>query len=171
MGAVTFIDSAFAKDAHTAFLAAREQAAWEHGHGGYTGTIAEKPGFVLIPRPPRVKASDVLDALAAARRAEAMIDKSHPGFDKWWKRDPFAEQSWKRLVGWYGESNARRYVGLYDSKWDECIAVEGSDAETAAHKKRNGIGVTIAYRKDGTKDVTTRRVQGRVFFFGGWASC
>lgn len=33
---------------HTAFRAAMSDAQWEHGHGGYTGTIAEKLSFVLV---------------------------------------------------------------------------------------------------------------------------
>lgn len=51
MGADPFFTVAFGKDAREAFLAAREYALWESGHGGYTGTIAEKPGFVLFARP------------------------------------------------------------------------------------------------------------------------
>jgi hypothetical protein len=32
-----------------AFQILRDQALWDHGHAGYTGTIAEAPGFVLDP--------------------------------------------------------------------------------------------------------------------------
>lgn len=32
---------------NTAFEAATENARWQHGHSGYTGTIAEKSSFVL----------------------------------------------------------------------------------------------------------------------------
>jgi hypothetical protein len=31
----------------SAFNAMREEALWEHGHGGYTGTIGEKNGWVM----------------------------------------------------------------------------------------------------------------------------
>lgn len=31
-----------------AFVLAREEAAYWHGHGGYTGTLAEKDSFVLL---------------------------------------------------------------------------------------------------------------------------
>lgn len=51
MGAESFISYAKGKTAKEAFHAACEQAAWEDGHGGYTGTIAEKSSFVLIPTP------------------------------------------------------------------------------------------------------------------------
>lgn len=51
MGAQTFFQQAKGKTAADAFHAARDSAAWEHGHGGYTGTIAEKSEFVMIDCP------------------------------------------------------------------------------------------------------------------------
>lgn len=35
--------------ADKAFKHAREEAFWDHGHAGYTGTIAEKDTFVVTP--------------------------------------------------------------------------------------------------------------------------
>ncbi len=51
MGATTFITQAAGKTAADAFEAARKQAQYDHGHSGYTGTVAEKDEFVLIPFP------------------------------------------------------------------------------------------------------------------------
>ena len=48
MGASQFITVAKGRTAEDAFRAAREEALYEDGHGGYTGTIAEKRGFVMI---------------------------------------------------------------------------------------------------------------------------
>lgn len=48
MGACTFTDRATGTSAREAFHKAVDHAAWEHGHGGYTGTIAEKDSFVMI---------------------------------------------------------------------------------------------------------------------------
>lgn len=42
MGADTFITIGSGKTFDEAFRAAVKQAQWEYGHGGYTGTIAEK---------------------------------------------------------------------------------------------------------------------------------
>jgi hypothetical protein len=47
MGASTFIQSANGKTAKEAFNNAVDDAAYDHGHGGYTGTIAEKDRFVI----------------------------------------------------------------------------------------------------------------------------
>jgi hypothetical protein len=41
-----------------AFVAARDQAAWEYGHRGYTGTIAEKRALVLFREFPEPIAPD-----------------------------------------------------------------------------------------------------------------
>ena len=48
MGAETFEIFGYGKTAREAFSAAREDAQYEHGHGGYTGTIAEKDSYVRI---------------------------------------------------------------------------------------------------------------------------
>lgn len=47
MGAEQFSTTARGKTAQEAFDNARDEAWYDHGHAGYTGTIAEKPGFVM----------------------------------------------------------------------------------------------------------------------------
>ena len=49
MGAVTFETLAFGKTADEAFSKAVEDARQMNGHGGYTGTIAEKDTFEVVP--------------------------------------------------------------------------------------------------------------------------
>lgn len=48
MGATTFGCTARGKDANEAFRNAREEALYDCGHGGYSGTIAEKTCFELV---------------------------------------------------------------------------------------------------------------------------
>ena len=58
MGATTFIIESSGKTAREAFNSAVEDAQWESGHGGYTGTIAEKAGrgFTMItPNPVKLQ--------------------------------------------------------------------------------------------------------------------
>lgn len=50
MGATTFMTAQAGTDMPTAFREACTQAAYESGHGGYTGTIAEKHEAVIIDR-------------------------------------------------------------------------------------------------------------------------
>ena len=52
MGAEAFVTvSQLCRTADEAYREVLRDARWEHGHGGYTGTIAEKSGFYLIPTP------------------------------------------------------------------------------------------------------------------------
>ena len=51
MGAENFSYTAKGKTAKEAFAAARSQAQYDHGHSGYSGTIAEKSEFVMIDVP------------------------------------------------------------------------------------------------------------------------
>lgn len=51
MGARQFMTTAEGATAKEAFAAAREEAWYDHGHAGYTGTIAEKDGFVTLDVP------------------------------------------------------------------------------------------------------------------------
>ena len=48
MGAYEFETVASGNTVEDAFDGARSDAQWEHGHGGYTGTIAEKHSFVIV---------------------------------------------------------------------------------------------------------------------------
>lgn len=52
MGSADFMKTASGKTAKEAFKNAVEQAQYDHGHSGYTGTIAEKDSFVMIPYKP-----------------------------------------------------------------------------------------------------------------------
>jgi hypothetical protein len=75
MGADPFIVGARGEDAKTAFNRAVENAAYEYGHGGYTGTIAEKDSFIEIELPKG------LDPVAEADR---LIDEDDERVaDKW----------------------------------------------------------------------------------------
>jgi len=53
MGAQEFFTVAAGNTAREAFKKAVEDAQYLHGHGGYTGTIAEKTSFKLIRVPTR----------------------------------------------------------------------------------------------------------------------
>lgn len=60
MGAEQFITTAEGETADEAFAAARKEAAYEHGHGGYTGTIAEKDGFTTFEVPALASADEAM---------------------------------------------------------------------------------------------------------------
>jgi hypothetical protein len=77
MGACNFENIAAGKTAREAFSAAVAEAKYEYGHGGYTGTIAEKRGFVMM--------SDGALPLEKARAlADRAIDDGDARIDDKW---------------------------------------------------------------------------------------
>ena len=54
MGATNFMTTAKGKSLDDAFRAATDQARFEYGHGGYTGSIAEKDHVMEVRPPMRV---------------------------------------------------------------------------------------------------------------------
>ena len=81
MGACTFIDTQFCDttkvSAKDAFNELREEALHECGHGGYTGTIAEKNSFTMIY-------TDPLDHEQAVKKADELISNGDPRIDNKW---------------------------------------------------------------------------------------
>jgi len=75
VGASEFFDYGYGKTADEAFRSCRDQAAYDYGHAGYTGTMAEKDEFVMIPVPARKNPIKYAEKLLAD--ADSRID------DKW----------------------------------------------------------------------------------------
>lgn len=63
MGADQYMNIGKGKTAQVAFDKLVKQAQWEHGHGGFSGTIAEKHSIVLFPRPKGMRRATVLKAV------------------------------------------------------------------------------------------------------------
>lgn len=79
MGANEFITTGAGETMTDAFQAAVDDARWQHGSGGYTGTIAEKAlaGCVSVT-------DDVLDEDAARALARQLLRDDDPRVsDKW----------------------------------------------------------------------------------------
>jgi hypothetical protein len=93
MGADPFITSAIGDTAKAAFDKAVENALYEYGHGGYTGTIADKDCFSEIELPEGV------DPVAEADR---MIDTDDERVsDKWGPAGAFSLGDGRYLFfGW-----------------------------------------------------------------------
>lgn len=83
-----------------AFDAAADKALWEHGQGGYTGTIAEKDGYAVVPLPNGLTAEEFAGLVVAA-----------------WQDDG-------PLVAMVGDRQAKRLLDLYGDKWGPAIAVD-----------------------------------------------
>ena len=75
MGADVFYNQSKGKTAKEAFDAAQEEAWYEYGQEGYTGTIAEKDSFKMIPLPKGISPRDY--AYTLIENCDKRID------DKW----------------------------------------------------------------------------------------
>ena len=64
------------KTPQEAFTAARERAQHEHGHGGYTGTIAEKRSFRVLTAP--------AGTVNVCDWAQGLLDTGDPRLDDKW---------------------------------------------------------------------------------------
>ena len=168
MGAVTFSDTMNGKDVHEAFCEAVRQAQYDHGHSGYTGTIAEKSGYMVIERPKNIKASTVREAIVLANFSTKYCEQ-------YGSTVKGADTAYDRLVGWYGARLTRSILDTYNDKWGDCIAIECSPSEVKEYKERNRVGVFVTYKTVNGKTeqiITKKTVRNfHLFMFFGWASC
>lgn len=107
MGATTFV-STIPMEEHPrvedAFAAAVRGALYDHGHGGYSGSIAEKPGFELFDVDCSMDLDDFIGALTESRPGKVL--------------DEVYEMAGE--VHGHGD----RIVEVFDSKWGPAVAFE-----------------------------------------------
>jgi hypothetical protein len=77
MGADQFSTYQEGADVDTAFRAVVDEAHYEHGHRGYTGTIAEKDEYVIVH-------ADPLPRVVAEAMAEAVLRTDDPRVNNKW---------------------------------------------------------------------------------------
>lgn len=148
MGACDFTTVGVGKTPQEAFNKAHEAAQWEYGHGGYSGTIAEKGGFVLFTLPPRLS-FDKLERWVAEysfnggdgdwlkqdlKWAKEHAASAKPGTkraaqarvrecEKRIKEQEKQAAKFKREVGPHLEL-VQRMANVYDDKWGPACCVE-----------------------------------------------
>lgn len=107
------------KDVGAAFAEVVEQAEYEHGHGGYSGTIAEKggDGYILIDLPAGVDGPHDFERVLA-ELSYSLTDNGND-FDPA-KLDGLEKQ----LVDTVPKQTLMSWVRAYDDKWGPAIAVK-----------------------------------------------
>lgn len=111
MGASTFQDMAFGKTCHEAFRSCVEDAKWNYGHGGYTGTIAEKGNYVEFKCPPRVKYQTMLN----------------------WAAD------WDAPTNENHQALKDQMQSIYNDKWGPAVAIKLGPAQEKEFRKNHGL--------------------------------
>ncbi len=108
MGATDFYEEYIGRESpNAAFDLLREKAAYELGHDGYTGSIAEKDDYIMIECPPRKEPGTYVDELMDAE--DSRID------DKWGPAGCIEFKGtylkkYKELRGLKGKKNIRAYI-------------------------------------------------------------
>jgi hypothetical protein len=155
MGATTFFTYSHGRNVGEAFRQAQDEARYENGHGGYTGTIAEKPGAVTLDLPPRVTVHTFQSKIYGAENAICEIESKGDEYGYKATAKDRADLRWL-IEHFGGEYQAKRIVRQYHDKWGECLAFElrGSERQNALMN----LGL-----KKGTRQ--------KVYAFLGWASC
>ncbi|MCE7937060.1 MAG: hypothetical protein DYG90_00370 [Chloroflexi bacterium CFX6] len=109
MGAELFRTRATGDDLATAFADAQAQSRHEDGHGGYTGTIAEKYDVVEVAVP------DGVEPATFAAMVYAALDY----FDGWQE----AREDWRDLPAAVVAAVKRAAVAG-DDKWGPAVAIQ-----------------------------------------------
>jgi hypothetical protein len=105
MGGCDFHTCSRGNTAQEAYETAFNEAVYEHGHGGYTGTIAEKDGFILYPVPPALTPAEFMAHIrnAAMRATEKTC----------------LPESTRKVI--------REAAETYLDKWGPAVCVQGTD--------------------------------------------
>jgi len=107
MGATVFETEGIGATTKEAYAAAVEQAFYDHGHSGYTGTIAEKAGYREFTVPKDTSAGEFADLVIKAMCDDAMDE----------------------LVAKIGALAAEQIVVTADDKWGPAVALKVEDGK------------------------------------------
>lgn len=150
MGAADFTTIATGKTVGEAFNKARRDAQYEFGHGGYTGTIAEKGDFIEIPVPKGTTAERLV-----AKASEASWAWEQARWNEGYKPTAKERAAVRYLIDKLGERTYQRFMeAAHGDKWGPAAALQITGAAAVKWKERLG--------RKGTHD--------KVWIFTGYAS-
>jgi hypothetical protein len=151
MGATNFSTVSMGKDAAEAFAKARAWAQHMEGHGGYTGTIAEKHGFRLFTL--NVAPRNLFEVERYVEALELADAFERQGDAKTAKRELA-----RCPAKFRNDATFRAMARCFSDKWGDAVAIEITGKAAREYKARRA--------SEGTS------VRGqRVFLFFGLASC
>ena len=136
MGATTFTARASGTTVGEAFRYAVEQAYYWHGHGGYTGTIAEKNEYVEyeLPPLPAITDDDVPAWMSDIVQRYSNALGSDPAYDTEDSEYPVYRQAARDrtfLVERLGADTVETIAMTYQSKWGAAVAIRVGEQEWA----------------------------------------
>jgi hypothetical protein len=122
MGADQFEVTIFMDNPQEAFDIAKDQAYYDHGHSGYTGTIAEKDGFVVIDLPEGMTVETALKLMDEYQSRDYEKRCHSPGQVWEIRKDhiPLPEEHLPLL---------KRMSDIYDDKWGPALCLKTKDKD------------------------------------------
>ncbi len=167
MGANSFETYHDGANVETAFAEAVQAAAWEHGNGGYTGTIAEKDDFIIITEQP-------ISYDEATRLARDLLTRKDPRVaDKWGPAGAIPVKQTTRTVRLdnlptpaLGGSPDRQLARVTRIARDRALITEAETVTEGYRLFPEGFSLTVA--KDPAAVTAQTEPDGWLFF--GWAS-
>ena len=114
MGAESFLNIGKGKTAQLAFEKLVEQAQWDYGHRGCTGTIAEKNDFVEFIRPKGMRRDSVRKMV---EQLEGVM------------YDSYGLPDLEPLQALYPKFNIQKMHNIYQEKWGPALCISLSDTE------------------------------------------
>lgn len=115
MGGTQFDDIMIGKNVKDAFNKAVEKANYDYGHGGYTGQINVKDGYVEFPREKCDWPTDIIQKI--------LRGSIHFQFE--------LEPELKKLFNEYRE--------YYDDKWGPAVAIKLTEFEEKKYRQKKEI--------------------------------
>jgi hypothetical protein len=178
MGASTFITTAKGTTAQEAFDAAREEARYEHGHGGYTGTIAEKRTYVMTRDDGGVLKARLTRAVDAVREIIAEIAKGKPIYDlgvgtiarRAGMRVELHEPTLKHMLKPEAMKALRDEARRLREMRSRCKARMSAEAIASLLLEIEDERFDDKFGPAGCIDLTPRKQRDKEFLFFGWAS-
>lgn len=180
MGADTFTTSAKGRTAEEAFRAAQEEACHWNGHGGYTGSIAEKSGLLLITDDGKALRARIDAAIRAVRgvarsvREAGKVDPEglHARLQREVRGVELEVDAWdlrgsKADVAKTLRREMKRLTGLRDRCRARMTGAELADVLLELGDRR----IRDKWGPAGCIDLTPRKKRDKEFLFFGWASC
>jgi hypothetical protein len=108
MGGEDFYAQGDGETAREAFDNTVQQAQYDHGHAGYTGTIAEKGEFVVFEVPKTADAATIMNAVGVASSLNVGVES--------------VEQEAAREL--YAAFPLDRIAAVFDDKWGPAGAIQ-----------------------------------------------
>lgn len=143
MGATEFQVTQFGKDAADAFQKAVDEARHDHGHEGYTGTIAEKSEFIEVELPARVSVEKALAWAGLASEHDIEVDNASM-YDKWDqpKRAKAARKlaaAAERKIPKQHRELAWKLAEIMDDKWGPALCLRVTGKMVRPMRERYGV--------------------------------